>query len=76
MPTSARTAIISSSVSWSTRWPFTHTFPSSARSSPRMIFKVSDFPAPLAPRMILVCPASRVKLTSRRITLSSNASET
>ena len=33
-------------------------------------------PAPLAPRMILVWPLISVKLTSRRITLSSKASDT
>ena len=35
-----------------------------------------DFPAPLAPRMIFVWPGSSVKLTSRRMTLSSKASDT
>ena len=32
-----------------------------------------DFPAPLAPRKIFVCPVCSVKLTSRRMTFSSNA---
>src|ERR1700722_11147547 len=76
MPTSARVAIISCSVNWSMRWPFTHTSPASAFSSPRRIFNEIDLPAPLAPRMILVCPDLSVKLTSLRITFSSKASET
>ena len=76
MPRSARTAIISRSVSWSTRCPFTHTTPASARSSPVMIFSEVDLPEPLAPRMILVWPLSSVKLTSFSTTFSSNASST
>src|ERR1700722_13721899 len=76
MPMSDRTAIISCSASWSMRWPFTHTAPASALSSPRRIFSEIDLPAPLAPRMILVCPDLSVKLTSLRITFSSKASDT
>ncbi len=38
--------------------------------------RIVDLPAPLAPRKILVCPVFRVKLMSRRITLSSKASLT
>ena len=41
-----------------------------------MIFRIVDFPAPLAPRMIFVWPVSSVKLTSFRMTFSSNASDT
>ena len=44
--------------------PFTQTTPASARSRPVMIFRIVDFPEPLAPRMILVCPVSSVKLMS------------
>ena len=76
MPRSARTGIISSSLSWSTRDPFTQTTPSSARSSPVMIFRIVDFPEPLAPRMIFVWPLIRVKLMSLSTTFSSNASLT
>ena len=39
-----------------------------------MIFSMVDFPEPLAPRMIFVCPAISVKLTSFSTTFSSNAS--
>ena len=35
--------------------------------------RMVDFPAPLAPRNTLVCPVCSVKLTSFRITFSSNA---
>jgi hypothetical protein len=35
--------------------------------------RIVDFPAPLAPRKILVWPVCSVKLTSRRMTFSSNA---
>ncbi len=35
-----------------------------------------DLPDPLAPRISLVCPGSRSKLTSFSTTLSSNASDT
>ncbi len=35
-----------------------------------------DLPAPLAPRMIFVCPRRSVKLTSRSTTASSKASDT
>ena len=76
MPRSARTRIRSSSSIWSTRSPFTHTTPPSAFSRPRISFRIVDLPAPLAPRMILVWPLISVKLTSRRITLSSKASDT
>jgi hypothetical protein len=76
MPRSARTAIICCSLSWSTRAPFTQTTPASAFSRPVMILSDVDFPDPLAPRMILVCPFSSVKLTSRSTTFSSNASST
>ena len=41
-----------------------------------MIFSVIDLPAPLAPSMIFVWPDSSVKLTSFKMTLSSNASDT
>ena len=76
MPRCARTRIISCSVIWSTRSPFTQTTPPSARSRPTMIFRIVDFPAPLAPRKIFVCPPISVKLTSFRITFSSKASDT
>ena len=49
-------------MSWSTRCPFTHTTPASERSSPVMIFRIVDFPEPLAPRMIFVWPLMSVKL--------------
>src|SRR5437016_6636932 len=39
-----------------------------------MILSAVDFPDPLAPRMIFVCPLMSVKLRSRRTTLSSKAS--
>src|SRR5438093_1386660 len=39
-----------------------------------MILSAVDFPEPLAPRMIFVCPLMSVKLRSRRTTLSSKAS--
>ena len=68
--------IISSSVSWSTRSPFTQITPASGLSRPVMIFRIVDLPEPLAPRMILVCPLISVKLTSFSTTLSSNASYT
>jgi len=58
------------------RVPFTHTVPPSALISPSRIFKVMDLPAPLAPRMIIVWPASSLKLTSLSTTFSSKASET
>ena len=38
--------------------------PLSGFSSPRISFRIVDFPAPLAPRMIFVCPVISVKLTS------------
>ena len=60
----------------SARSPFTQISPPSGLSSPRISFRMVDFPEPLAPRMILVCPRSSVKLTSRRMTVSSKASDT
>src|SRR6184192_44888 len=74
MPRSLRTSISSASAIWSTRWPLTHTTPASAFNSPTMILSAVDFPDPLAPRMIFVCPLMSVKLRSRRTTLSSKAS--
>ena len=76
MPRSARTFISSHSVISSTRSPLTQTTPSSGFSNPRISFRIVDFPEPLAPRMIFVCPVSRVKLMFLRITFSSNASDT
>ncbi|MNC86966.1 hypothetical protein D3C83_26570 [compost metagenome] len=73
MPRSARTFISSTSVIPSTRSPFTQMTPESGRSRPTMSLRIVDFPAPDAPRKILVWPVSSVKLTSRRITFSSNA---
>ena len=61
---------------WSTRWPFTNTSPASARSRPTMIFRIVDFPDPLAPRMIFVRPFGTTKLTPRSTTFSSNARAT
>ena len=43
------------------------------RSSPSARRRMVDLPAPLAPRKIFVWPVCSVKLTSRRITFSSNA---
>src|SRR5690348_16087604 len=60
----------------STRSPLTQMTPESGLSRPRISFRIVDLPAPLAPRMSLVRPVISVKLTSRRITLSSNASDT
>jgi hypothetical protein len=76
MPRSARTFISASSGMRSTRSPFTQMIPESGFSSPRISLRMVDLPAPLAPRMSLVRPVISVKLTSRRITLSSNASDT
>jgi hypothetical protein len=50
--------------------------PESGLSSPRIRRRIVDFPAPLAPRKILVCPVFSVKLMLRRMTFSSKASET
>ncbi len=60
----------------STRSPLTYIRPPSGLSNPRISFRIVDFPDPLAPRMIFVCPGSTEKLTSRRITFSSKASDT
>ena len=50
--------------------------PPSGFSSPSASRRIVDFPAPLAPRKIFVCPVCSVKLTSRRITFSSNERST
>ena len=76
MPRSARTAIISSSVSWSTRSPFTQIDAGVGLQQPGMSFRIVDFPEPLAPRMIFVWPVISVKLMSCSTTFSSNASDT
>ena len=60
----------------STRSPFTKIWPASGFRSPRISRRIVDFPAPLAPRKIFVCPAFSVNETLRRISLSSNASDT
>jgi hypothetical protein len=60
----------------STRSPLTKISPSSGFSRPRISRRIVDFPAPLAPRKIFVCPVFSVKLISLRITFSSNASDT
>ena len=73
MPRSARTVISSSSFMLSIRSPLTKMRPASGFSSPSISRRIVDFPAPLAPRKILVCPVCSVKLTLRRITFSSNA---
>src|SRR5215471_11738140 len=52
--------------------PLTKIRPESGFSSPSARRRIVDFPAPLAPRKILVCPVCSVKLTPRRITFSSN----
>ena len=59
MPRSARTFIISSSDIPSTRSPLTQMTPASGLSSPRISFRIVDFPAPLAPRMIFVSPGDQ-----------------
>ncbi len=46
--------------------------PESGLSRPSINFRMVDFPAPLAPRKIFVCPARTSNVTSFRITLSSN----
>ena len=66
----------SSSFMLSTRSPFTKMCPPSGFSSPRISRRIVDLPAPLAPRKILVWPVFNVKDTFRRISLSSNASDT
>src|SRR2546430_12713712 len=76
MPRSLRIFISSGSALVSTRSPLTQTTPLSGLRSPTITLRIVDFPAPLAPRKIFVCPLISVKLTSRRITLSSNASDT
>ena len=73
MPRSARTAISWSSFIPSICSPLTKMRPSSGFSSPSASRRMVDFPAPLAPRKIFVCPVCSVKLTSRRITFSSKA---
>src|SRR5947207_5356503 len=50
--------------------------PASGFSRPSARRRIVDFPAPLAPRKILVWPVWSVKLTCRRITFSSNARST
>src|SRR5262245_53872260 len=76
MPMSARTSIISTSVFMSTRTPFTRISPASGFNRPSSSFKVVDLPEPLAPSKSFVWPRYSVKLMSRRMTLSSNASDT
>ena len=43
--------------------------PESGLSRPSISFKMVDFPAPLAPRKIFVCPARTSKVMSFRIDL-------
>ncbi len=76
MPRSSRTFIISRSDLSSTRSPLTQITPASGLSRPTISLRMVDFPAPLAPRKIFVWPLMSVKLTSRRMTFSSNASDT
>src|SRR2546425_717040 len=76
IPRSLRTTISSSSVMMSTRSPLTQMMPLSGLRSPTINLRIVDFPAPLAPRKTFVWPLMSVKLTSRRITFSSNASDT
>ena len=73
---SPRTFNISSSDMLSTRSPLTRMTPASGFSSPRMSFKATDFPDPLAPSRNSVLAGGTEKLTSRSTTLSSKASET
>ena len=51
------------------RSPLTQMTPASGLSRPRISFRIVDFPEPLAPRMIFVCPVSSVKLMFRSTTL-------
>jgi hypothetical protein len=76
MPIPARTGMNSASERPFTRTPFTRISPPSGRSRPSSSLRMVDFPEPLAPRMIFVCPAGSVKLISLSTTFSSKASDT
>src|SRR5688500_10772846 len=76
MPISARTASRSRSGRLSTRCSLTKMRPASGRSNPRISLRMTDLPAPLAPRRIRMLPSGTVKLTSRNTSCSSNASDT
>src|SRR3954447_9853025 len=58
------------------RSPFTRMVPESGRSSPRISFSATDFPAPLAPRRMRMLPSGTLKLTSRRTGRSSYEKDT
>jgi hypothetical protein len=60
----------------STRSPLTRISPASGRIRPSISFSATDFPAPLSPSRIAIVPVRTEKLTSRRMTWSSNAKET
>jgi hypothetical protein len=60
----------------SMRWPLTLMTPASGFNNPRISFRMTDFPDPLAPIRNSVLPWRTEKLTSRSTTLSSKASDT
>lgn len=64
MPTSARTRKRSGSAMSSIRLPLTRIVPASGRTSPRMSFRIVDFPEPLAPNRNRIPPLGRLKLMS------------
>ena len=76
MPRSARTRIISSSLIWSTRSPFTQIAPASGLQQPEDELQDRRLPGAAGAEDDLRVARSSVKLTSRRITFSSNASDT
>src|SRR5215203_4620096 len=60
----------------SIRSPLTRMTPRSGFNSPRINFRTTDFPDPLAPSRKSVLPVRTEKVTSRSTTFSSNASDT